>query len=392
MRRLRVLKESLMDFRLTEQQERFRHSVAQFTAREVTPAAARIDEAGQFPHALFQKCAEAGFFGLRYPEDVGGAGADALTFALMLEQLAYGSLSIAAIVMMQCLMGTDFVYRFGTPDHHERLLKPALVGQKIGTIAMTEPDAGSDLGAITTVARPDDDNGGWLITGRKMWITSATVADFFTVAAKTNPDAGFKGIDLFLVEKSMPGVTVGRKIEKLGVRASETSELILDNVHVPAENLLGQQGTGFRNLGETLSEIRVMTGALALGLGQAALDCSVQYSKERTAFGKQIGQFQAISHKLADMATHLEAARCLVYRAAWLIDEGKPETTLSAMAKLFATETANQIADETTRIFGSYGFAMEYEAQRYYRDARFLLYGGGTSEILRGIIGRELTG
>jgi alkylation response protein AidB-like acyl-CoA dehydrogenase len=165
----------------------------------------------------------------------------------MLEELARGSLSLAAVVMMQCLMGTDFIYRFGTPDHHERLLKPALRGEKLGTIAMTEPDAGSDLGAITTTARPDERHGGgWRLTGRKMWITSATVADFFTVAAKTNPDAGFKGIDLFLVEKGAPGVSVGRKIEKLGVRASETSELILEDVCVPAENMLGPQGTGFR--------------------------------------------------------------------------------------------------------------------------------------------------
>ncbi len=382
-----------MDFRLTEEQERFRQSVAQFVEREVAPAAARIDEAGEFPRALFDRCAALGYLGLRYPESVGGAGADALTFALMLEELARGSLSLAAVVMMQCLMGTDFIYRFGTPDHHGRLLKPALRGERLGTIAMTEPDAGSDLGAITTIALPDERNGGgWRLNGRKMWITSATVADFFTVAAKTNPDTGFKGIDLFLVEKGTPGVSVGRKIEKLGVRGSETSELILEDVYVPADNLLGPQGSGFKNLGDTLSEIRVMTGALALGLGRAALDSSIRYSRERAAFGKPIAQFQAISHKLADMATQLEGAKCLVYRASWQIDQGKPDLKLAAMAKLFATEMANTLADQATRIYGSYGFAMEFDVQRYYRDARFLLYGGGTSEILRNIIGRELTG
>src|SRR5574341_58475 len=314
-----------MDFRLTEEQERFRQSVGQFVEREVVPVAAHIDEAGEFPRALFDHCAALGYLGLRYPESVGGAGADALTFALMLEELARGSLSLAAVVMMQCLMGTDFVYRFGTPEHYERLLKPALRGEKLGTIAMTEPDAGSDLGAITTTARPDEHTGGgWRLNGRKMWITSATVADFYTVAAKTNPDAGFKGIDLFLVEKGTPGVSVGRKIEKLGVRASETSELILEDVFVRAENLLGAQGSGFKNLGDTLSEIRIMTGALALGLGRAALESSICYSQERSAFGKPIVQFQAISHKLADMATQLESAKGLVYRAAWQIDQGKP--------------------------------------------------------------------
>src|SRR5574341_2273108 len=297
-----------MDFRLSEEQERFQNSVAQFTAREVLPRAAAIDEAGEFPRDLFGKCAEAGYLGVRYPEELGGSGADALTFALMLEQLARGSLSLAAVVMMQCLMGTDFVYRFGTPDHHERLLKPALRGQKIGTIAMTEPDAGSDLGSIATTARPvEGDSGGWMLNGRKMWLTSATVADFFTVAAKTDPEAGFKGIDMFLVEKGMPGLSVGKRIEKMGVRASETSEVILENVRVPCENLLGQQGTGFKNLGAILAEIRTMTGALALGLAQAALEASIQYAHERVQFGRPIGAYQAIAHKIAEMGMQLEA-------------------------------------------------------------------------------------
>jgi alkylation response protein AidB-like acyl-CoA dehydrogenase len=223
-----------------------------------------------------------------------------------------------------------------------------------------------------------------------MWITSATVADFFTVAAKTDPEAGFKGIDLFLVEKDMPGLAVGRRIEKLGVRASETSELILEDVQVPAENLLGRQGSGFKNLGAILAEIRVMTGALALGLSQAALDASIQYAHERVQFKRPIGAFQAIAHKIAEMGTQLEAARSLVYRAAWMVTQGQNDAKLASMAKLFAAEAASRIVDDCTRIFGSYGFAMEYDAQRYFRDARFLLYGGGTSEILRTLIAREM--
>ena len=315
-------------------------------------------------------------------------GADFTTYCLMIEELARGSLSLAAPVAMQSLMGTDLVYRFGTADHKKRLLEPALRGEKIGAIAMTEPDFGSDLGGITTSAVAVDR--GWVINGRKMWITSATLADFFTVAAKTNPDAGFKGVDLFLVEKELPGVSVGKRIKKLGVRASETSELILDEVHIPAENILGEQGTGFKNLGGILSEIRTMTGALGLGLGQAALADAVQYAGERFQFGRPIGAFQAIQHKIAQMGTQLEAARGLVYRAAWQIDKGEADMKLAAMAKLFASEAANHVADECTRILGSYGFAMEYDAQRYFRDARFLLYGGGTSEILQTIIAREM--
>ena len=377
-----------MNFSLSDEQSLFRDSVRNFVEREVIPVARELDERAEFPHSLFQKCAANGYFGLRYPEDAGGMDADFFTYCLMIEELARGSLALAAAVAMQTLMGTDLVFRLGTDDHRARLLEPALHGEKIGTIAMTEPDFGSDLGGITTRAERVKD--GWLLTGRKMWITSATVADFFTVAAKTNPEGGFKGIDFFLIEKGMPGLRVGRRIEKLGVRASETSELILDGVHVPPENLLGEEGTGFRNLGAILTQIRVMTGALGLGLGQAALDASIRYANERVQFGKPIAAFQAVAHKIGEMGARLEAARALVYRAAWDIDEGRRDNKLASMTKLFATETANFIADECTRIFGSYGFAMEYDAQRYYRDARFLLYGGGTSEILRTIISQEM--
>ncbi len=377
-----------MHFSLSEEQSLLRHSVREFVEREVIPAAREIDERDEFPWALFRKCAELGFFALRYPEDIGGLGADALSFILMIEELARGSLALAAIVGMQCLNGTDILYHLGTKDQKEWLLVPALRGEKIGTIAITEADAGSDIGGITTTAHPHD--GGWRINGCKMWITSATVADFFIVAAKTDLTQRSKGIDLFLVEKDMPGLSLGRKIEKLGIRGSETSEVILDSVWVPSDNLLGSRGSGFRYLRSTLTEIRVMTGALALGLGQAALDASIQYAQERSQVGRPIGKFQAIAHKLAAMGTQLEAARWLVYRATWEVTIGQPDVKLGAMAKLFATEMANKLADEATRIFGSYGFAMEYDAQRYYRDARFLLYGAGTSEILLSLIAKQM--
>src|SRR5574341_579268 len=316
-----------MDFSLTEEQNLFRESVRNFVEREVIPVAQEMDEKGEFPRALFQRCAANGYFALRYPESVGGMDADFLTYCLMMEELARGSLSLAAAVAMQTLMGTDLVFRFGTDGHRQRLLVPALHGEKIGTIAMTEPDFGSDLGGITTRAVKDGDS--WVLTGRKMWITSATVADFFTVAAKTDPEAGFKGIDMFLVEREMPGLAVGKRIEKMGVRASETSELVLESVRVPGANLLGQPGTGFKNLGAILAEIRTMTGALALGLAQAALDSAVRYSHERVQFGKPIAAYQAIAHKIAEMGTALEAARGLVHRAAWQVDAAKPDMKLA---------------------------------------------------------------
>lgn len=377
-----------MEFALSEVQALFRKSVRDFVEREVIPAAREIDEQDEFPWDLFRRCGRLGFFALRYPEAIGGLGADPLTFILMIEELARGSLALASIVGMQALNGTDILYHLGTDGQKQRWLVPALSGDAIGTIAITEPDAGSDIGGITTQARAGDE--GWVIRGRKMWITSATVADFFIVAAKTDPTQRSRGIDLFLVEKDRPGLAVGRTIDKLGTRGSPTSELILDDVCVPADSRLGPPGSGFQHLRRTLAEIRAMTGALGLGLGQAALEAALKYAGERSQFGRPIATFQAIAHKLAGMGTQLEAARWLVYRAAWEAARSQPDVKLGAMAKLFATEMANHLADEATRIFGSYGYAMEYDAQRYYRDARFLLYGAGTSEILLSLIAKEM--
>jgi alkylation response protein AidB-like acyl-CoA dehydrogenase len=377
-----------MNFQFSEEQQLFRRSVAEFVDKEIVPVAAKIDEEGQFPTELFQKVGKLGYFGVRYPEEYGGAGGDEVMFTLLCEELARGSLSLAASVSMQCLMGTNFIYRFGTEEQRQRLLVPAIRGGKMGVICMTEPDAGSDLGSIRTIAVRDGD--GWVLNGQKTWVTNATRADFFTVAAKTDPEAGFKGIDMFLVERDRPGVSVGRDIPKMGVRAQETAELILEDCHLPAENLFGEEGTGFRNLQAILAQIRTMMGALSLGLARAALEAGAQYARERVQFSRPIAKFQAISHKLADMATELEASRWLVYRSAWLIDQGKADMKAASMAKLFASEMANRLADESTRILASYGFAMEYDVQRYFRDARLLLLGGGTSEILRTIISREM--
>jgi alkylation response protein AidB-like acyl-CoA dehydrogenase len=353
----------------------------------VLPAAEELDRHGEFPHRLFGRLAELGCFGLRYPASLGGQDADFQTACILYEELAAGSLSLAAITAMQGLMGTVFVHRFGTPEQRERYLRPALRGEKIGAFALTEPEAGSDLGAMRTRARRTAT--GWRLTGGKTWITSAPVADFLTVGAKTTDEPGIKDVALFLLDAATPGYAVGRPIEKLGTRSSLTSEIHLD-CELPADALLGGEGQGVRNVGGTLSEIRVMTAALAAGLARRALQDSAAYAKDRRAFGRSIGEFQLIGAKLADMATELHAARLATHDAAARIDAGEDVTTVAAMAKYFATEVCARVVDETTRIFGSYGFAMEYPAQRYFRDARFLLSGGGTSEILQGLIGRDV--
>ena len=374
---------------LSEEQELFQTTVRQFAEREIAPHAEEFDQHGVFPRDVFKRLGELGYYGLRYPEALGGQDADFVTTCLLYEELARASLSVAAICAMQALMGTYFVFKYGTDAQRQEYLVPALRGDKVGTFAITEPDAGSDLGGISTLARRDGD--GWIVNGAKTWITSAPVADFITVGAKTNDARGLENIALFLVDTSTPGFSVGKPIEKLGTRSSLTSEIALDHVRLPADALLGKEGEGVKNVGGILSEIRVMTGALSVGLAQAALDAAARYANQREAFGQPISRHQAIGFKLADMATQLHAARLMTYDGAWRIDQGLPVTQEASMCKLLASEAAAAIADEATRIFGSYGFAMEFPAQRYFRDARFLLNGGGTSEILRMLIGRDVS-
>jgi len=371
----------------SDPRELFRQSVRSFVDREVLPCAADLDVHGQFPHTLFKRLGDLGYLSLRYPEDVGGQGADFATACVLYEELAAGSLSLAAIAAMQSLMGTHFVFRYGTDEQRRQYLVPALKGEKIGTFALTEPEAGSDLGALRT--RADRTATGWRLRGSKTWITNAPVADFLTVGAKTSDEPGLGNIALFLVDARTPGFEVGKPIEKLGTRSSLTSEVHLD-CELPADALLGAEGEGVKNVGGLLSEIRVMTAALAIGLARRALDDSARYAAERKAFGKPIGEHQLITGKLGSMATDLQAARVMTYDAAERIDRAESVTTVAAMTKLFATEVCARIVDEATRVYGSYGFATEYPVQRYFRDARFLLSGGGTSEILMNLVGRDV--
>ena len=374
-----------MDFELSEEQKLLRDALARFSDEQIRPCAAEIDEAGEFPRDLFMKLADLGFFGLRYPESLGGTEVDLVSYCLALSEVARGSLSLGAVAAMQSLMGTHFLYAHGDAAIHDRLLRPAIRGEKIGAFCITEPDAGSDLSAISTSAEKAE--GGYRLNGQKTWITSAPVADFFTVFARTGED---KQLTVFLVEKDFPGLVVGRAIDKMGCRASLTSEVFLDDCFVPMDHRLGEEGEGESSLRKILNEIRIITGALALGVARAALDDALQYAAERRQFGKPINRFQAIQMQLAEMGTDLEAATHLVHYAAWLKDNDKPCGREAAMAKLFATERAVDICDKATRILGSYGFAMEFAVQRYFRDIRFTLYGGGTSEILKTLIARQL--
>jgi len=373
----------------TAEQETFRRTVGRFVDAEIVPHADAIDERGEFPREPFERIGAQGWLGLRYPEQYGGADADMVTYCLFAEELARGSLSVAAAAAMQSLMGTHFVYKYGSESLRARYLTPALRGELVATFALTEPNAGSDLAGITTRAERRGDR--WVLRGTKTWVTNAPVADMLTVAAKTSGERGLANIALFLLDRgAMPGITLGKAIDKMAVRASVTGEILLEDVEVPAEHLLGGETGGVEKIGSILAEIRIMTAALSVGLARAAYGAALAYARERRAFGKPIGEHQAIGFKLADMLTSLQAAALMTYQAAARLDAGRPVGREAAMAKLFASETAVRITDEAARVFASYGLAMEYPVQRYFRDARFLLPGGGTSEILRLVIGREL--
>ncbi|MEW5723297.1 MAG: acyl-CoA dehydrogenase family protein [Thermodesulfobacteriota bacterium] len=364
-----------------------RRTMARFVDQEVIPRAREMDEKAVFPREMFKKLAEMGCFSIRYPRQAGGGGGNTTLFCIMCEELARGYMSLAAITAMQCLMGTNFLFHYGTDELKKKYFYPAMDGEMVASFALTEPEAATDLSNVRTLAEKTPD--GWLINGMKTWITNAPVADFFTVLCQTQRGSGLKGLNFFFIPRTTPGVSTSKKFDKLGTRATEISELAFKDVLIPHHHLLGQEGQGMRNLFSILAVIRIMTAALAVGLARAAYAASVKYSNERQQFGRTIGKFQLIQSKIANMATQIWASHLMTYEAARLVDSGQPATKESSMAKYFATETACMCADEATRIFGSYAYSMEYDVQRFYRDNRFLLYGGGTHEILQTNISRE---
>ncbi|MBN1227581.1 MAG: acyl-CoA dehydrogenase family protein [Deltaproteobacteria bacterium] len=364
-----------------------RKVMAKFVDQEVIPVAREHDESGDFPYDLFKKIADMGILGIRYPKKVGGSGGNTTLYCITVEELARGLLSLGATTAMQCLMATDGLYRYGTDEMHEKYLRPAMRGEKIGAFQLTEPEAGSDLSNVRTRAIKSDD--GWIINGMKTWSTSGPIGHFHTVLTQTDPDKGLKGLMFVFIPTDTPGFSHSKKFDLLGTRTTQMSEIYFNNCHVPDEYMLGQLGRGLDVLLTILSEIRVMTAALALGLQRAAMDDSIRYCKERVQFGRPISSYQLIQAKIANMAVNLEAGTLMSYKVTHLIDKNIPCLNEASMAKYFTTESACKAADEATRIFGAYGYSMEYNVQRYYRDNRFLLYGGGTHEVLQTTIARQ---
>jgi alkylation response protein AidB-like acyl-CoA dehydrogenase len=344
-----------MDFSLTKEQKFFKDQVSRAVQRIVAPSADSIDRSDTFPRELFRELGSLGYYGIRYPAEIGGMGADCVMFTILSEELARASIGFAAIATMQCLMGTDFIHRFGTGEQKERCLFPAIRGEKIGTIAFTEPDCGSDLGGIKTRAVKNEK--GYLLTGRKLWITDGDVADFVTVAATTAPEKRLGGIGFFLVEKGTPGFSVGQKIEKMSARGAATMELTFDGCQIPSDGLMGEEGKGAKYLNDILSEIRIMIAGLGLGLAKSAFVSGLRYARQREAFGRPIGTFQLIEEKIAEMEVRIRSAELLTYHAAWLKDRGSLTVKEAAMAKFYSTETACFVVDEVSRIHGAYGVA-----------------------------------
>lgn len=367
-------------------EELIRKSIAKFVDNEVIPRAQEIDEKGEFPMEMFQKCAKMGVLGTRYPKNKGGSGGNTTLFCIIQEELCRGMMGVAAPTGMQGLMGTHFLFHFGTDEMREKYFLPAVRGEKIACFCLTEPEAGSDLGNVSTLATRT--NNGYVINGMKTWITNGPIGDFYTVLCQTDPTKRIKGLNFFFIPRERPGISVSKRFALLGTRTTPMSEVAFNNVRIPYDYMLGQEGQGLNNLLDILAEIRALTAAGAIGLQRAALDDSVRYARERTQFGQTIGNYQLIQAKIANMATDLEASKLLTYKSTHMVDLKIPCLKEATMAKYFATEAACRAADAATRIFGAYAYSMEYAVQRYYRDARFFLYGGGTQDVLQPNIAR----
>jgi len=376
-----------MDFELSEEQKLFQKSMRDFVEKEIRPLARETDAQGRFPWETIRKMAAMGMLGLPVPEEYGGAGADYLSYAIAVEEVSRACGSTGITMAAHTSLGSmPFVY-FGTEEQKRKYLVPLARGEKLGAFGLTEPGAGSDAAGIQTTAVLKGDE--WIINGQKTFITSGSIADVVVIAARTDPSAGSRGISNLIVEKGAPGFRAGRDEEKMGLRGSVTSQLFFEDCRVPKENILGKPGEGFKQFLTVLDGGRISIGAMALGLAQAALEGAVAYSKQRVQFGQPIASFQAIQWMISDMATEIEAARLLVYRAAWLKDRGVRFTREAAMAKLYASEAAERAAFKALQIHGGYGYTKDYDVERIYRDQRLCSIGEGTSEILRLVIARQ---
>ena len=379
-----------MDFELNEEQRLVRDMVRDLAQNEIAPRAAEVDKSEQFPAENVRRLGELGLLGLPFSERYGGGGGDNLSYAIAVEEVARACGSTALIFAAHVSLGTAPIHNFGSEEQKQEWLPRLCSGQGLGAFGLTEPEAGSDAGATRTVAVRDGDS--YVLNGSKMWITSGAIADVVNCTAKTDPAAGTRGISCFLVEKGTPGFNPGKNEPKMGLKGSVTSALSLENCRVPASSMLGKEGEGFRQMLVTLDGGRISIGAMALGLAQAALDQAAAYSKQRVQFGQSIAHFQAVQWMIADMATEIDAARLMVYRAAAMEDAGVRFTKEAAMAKLFASEVAERAAFKAVQIHGGYGYSREYPVERIYRDQRLCTIGEGTSEIQRLVIARQVLG
>ena len=377
-----------MNFKLTEEHEMIRKMVRDFAINEVGPTAAERDEEERFDREIFDKMGELGLTGIPWPEKYGGIGSDFLAYAIAVEELSRVDASVGVTLSAHTSLAGWPVYKFGTEEQKQKYLRPMAEGKSIGAYCLTEPGSGSDAGNMKTIARKEGDH--YVLNGSKIFITNGGVADIYIVFALTNPELKHKVTSAFIVESSFPGFKVGKKEEKLGIRSSPTTEVIFEDCIVPAENLLGEEGDGFKIAMMTLDGGRNGIAAQAVGIAQGALDAAVSYAKEREQFGKPIMKNQGVSFKLADMATNIEAARLLTYQAAWLESEGLPYGKASAMAKLFAGDTAMKTTIEAVQVFGGYGYTKEYPVERFMRDAKITQIYEGTQEIQRLVISRML--
>jgi len=373
---------------LSDEQLMLRDTVREFAKNEIEPRAAEIDRTMEFPEDNLRKMGELGFLGVPFPTEYGGGGLDTLSFALMMEELARICGSTTLSVAAHCSLCCAPINMFGNEVQKKKYLPDLLSGKKFGSFCLSEPGSGSDAGGMTTVAKRDGDF--YVLHGAKMWVTNGGYAGTYVVFAKTNPEAGTRGISAFIVEREFSGIIIGKKENKLGLRACDTRQISFDDCRVPAANLLGKENEGFKYAMQILDGGRIGIGAMALGLGQAAFEKAAAYAKERKAFGQPIGDFQAIRWYLADMATEIHAARLMVHYAARLKDEGKPFVKEAAMAKLFASEMAMRACNKAIQIFGGYGYIMDYPVERYWRDCKLTEIGEGTSEVQRLVISREV--
>lgn len=377
-----------MKFELTEEQRMVKEALRRFVEKEVAPLVEEAEAHGKFPLHLFRRMGELGYLCVRYPLEIGGGGSDKITECILAEELNRICAGIAAGLMVQGGLATVPIYQFGSQELKERILLPAIKGEKIGAFALTEPDVGSDAASIKTRATRDGDH--YILRGAKTFITNGPICDYAVVAATVDPSRKAEGISLFVVEKGTPGFTVTRKLEKVGNRSAETGELLFDDCRIPAANMIGDmEGKGFEQIRDTLMSGRITYGGRSTGVAQAAYEASLKYAQDRVQFGRPIVQFQVTRFKLAQMAMKIDVMRSYTYRVARLYDEGHRVMKEASMVKLFCAETLQEILAQAMQIHGGYGYTMEYPIQRYWRDGRLFTITEGTSEIHHTVIARE---